>query len=754
MASKVISTILNLKDNFSDTIQNVAKNTQSFKGNMQQTENQAASMKKTVSDAFGTIKESMLRGVGFGAGMDVWEELKENIVETVTFGNELQKSLNGIQAATGISDDALGNMRDTMLDIYNNNFGENFDEIGEAIKDISQQTGASGDDLKELAENAFALKDTFGIEVNESIRSANMLMNQFGVDGEQAFNLIAQGKQKGLDFSDEMIDSINEYSVQFKKVGLNAQDMFNIFANGTASGAFNLDKVGDAVKEFSIRAVDGSKTTTDGFTQLGFNAADLSAKFAQGGDIARSSFENVVSALGNMQDPLKQSQIGVELFGTQFEDLGINAIESLGNLNGSIDSTYDAMSSIKDVKYNDIGSAFEGIKRNIQTSILVPISDEALPRLNDFANWFKDKIPGVKETISSVTGEFLSVASNILDTDLPALQNLGSSIGDLAKTIYDSVVPAFDSVKPDSWDSVGDAIKDIIDRATGAVNYVKDNWHTIEPIVEGVTGAVLAWKLAIIGVNTWAAITTITTSAWGTIEMIIWGIKNATNAWEAAQWALDVAMDANPVGVVALAIAALGFAIYEVIKHLQDIYNWIQWVWGMLKDNPILLFISAVLNPFGTALLAIVANWDKITGAIQRAYDWLKSWTDKWNNTTLADKEVNITGNYSNVDTSNADQVTFNPWGNAGTNATGTHYWPGGPTRMNEYGNGEMAILPSGSKVIPAGQTNKILNGNGNNGMNVYVIVQGNMVGNEEFANQVGQHVYNQIQLGMVNSKG
>lgn len=747
MASKVISTILNLKDNFSDTIQNVAKNTQSFKGNMQQTENQAVSMKKTVSDAFGTIKESMLRGVGFGAGMDIWEELKENIVETVTFGNELQKSLNGIQAATGISDDALGNMRDTMLDIYNDNFGENFDEIGEVIKDISQQTGASGDDLKELAENAFALKDTFGIEVNESIRSANMLMNQFGVNGEQAFNLIAQGKQKGLDFSDEMIDSIDEYSVQFKKVGLNAQDMFNIFANGTASGAFSIDKVGDAIKEFSIRAVDGSKTTTDGFTQLGFNAADLSAKFAQGGDIARSSFENVVSALGNMQDPLKQSQIGVELFGTQFEDLGINAIESLGNLNGAIDSTYDAMSSIKDIKYNDIGSAFEGIKRNIQTSILVPISDEALPRLNDFANWFKNKIPGVKYAVSGITNNFLNIGGSILDKVLPSVSNLGGSIGDLAKTIYDSVVPAFDSVKPDSWDSVGDAIKDIIDRATGAVNYVKDNWPTIKPIVEGVTGAVLAWKLAIIGVNTWVAITTITTKAWGTIEMIIWGIKNATNAWEAAQWALDVAMDANPVGVVALAIAALGVVIYEVVKHWQDICQWVSTAWDFLKNNPIASFILDCI-PFVNIVYELAKHWDDICDSVQWAWDKLKGFWDWWNGTNFADKTVNITQNVQNADTVDADTPTFNPWG---WKATGTQYATGGPTIVGEHGP-EAIDLPGGAKVYTATQTKNMINGK--SPVIINFNVSGNMIGEEAFFHRAGQFVYNQIQLGMANSKG
>lgn len=277
MSSKVINTILNLKDNFSDTIQNVAKNTQGFKSGMKDTEDQAVKMKKTVSEAFNTVKESMLRGIGFGAGMDIWEFMKEGIVETVTFGNELQKSLNGVMTSSGLAETGMDRMKNVMLDIYNDNFGENFEEIGEALKAVGEQTGYTGDDLKGLTENAIALKDTFGYEVKESVRSASTLMKQFGIDGDEAFNLIAQGKQGGLDFSGEMLDSINEYSVQFKKLGLNAEDMFNILSAGSAEGAFNLDKVGDAIKEFSIRAIDGSKTTADGFSQLGFNADDFSS---------------------------------------------------------------------------------------------------------------------------------------------------------------------------------------------------------------------------------------------------------------------------------------------------------------------------------------------------------------------------------------------------------------------------------------------------------------------------------------------
>ena len=61
-----------------------------------------------------------------------------------------------------------------------------------------------------------------------------------------------------------------------------------------------------------------------------------------------------------------------------------------------------------------------------------------------------------------------------------------------------------------------------------------------------------------------------------------------------------------------------------------------------------------------------------------------------------------------------------------------------------------MAILPSGSKVIPAGQTDKILNGT--NGINVNVVIQGNVIGNESFINQVGAAVWNKVNLALLNS--
>ena len=115
--------------------------------------------------------------------------------------------------------------------------------------------------LQNITESAFTLRDTFGYDINESVRAANTMMTQFGIEGDKAMGLIATGAQNGLDFSGELLDSISEYSVQFAKVGLDADDMFKIMEKGAETGAFNLDKVGDAIKEMSIRVIDGSATT-------------------------------------------------------------------------------------------------------------------------------------------------------------------------------------------------------------------------------------------------------------------------------------------------------------------------------------------------------------------------------------------------------------------------------------------------------------------------------------------------------------
>ena len=223
----------------------------------------------------------------------------------INTSKDVDQAMNSFIVQTGIAKNESGEWQKALEDIYKNNYGESFEDIANSMALASQELYEfDPSQIKAVTENALALRDAFGVEVNESIRATKALMTQFGISADEAYNLMAQGAQAGLDFSGELVDNINEYSVQFGKLGLSAEDMFNIFQSGADAGAWNLDKIGDAVKEFSIRAIDGSNTTVEGFTKLGLNADTMAKKFAAGGDTAKEAFYQTIDAIKAMDDPV------------------------------------------------------------------------------------------------------------------------------------------------------------------------------------------------------------------------------------------------------------------------------------------------------------------------------------------------------------------------------------------------------------------------------------------------------------------
>lgn len=237
------------------------------------------------------------------------------IVAGVKSVDDYQKALNDLSAKTGTGAEKQKEFGEVIKSVYGDNFGESFESVGESVSSVTQNLGLTGDELKKVTEYAIGYGDTFDTDVGESTKAAKSLMDNFGISAEQAYNLLTQGAQQGLNANGDLADVVSEYPVQFAKLGLSADDMFNMMKAGADSGAFSMDILSDGMKEFSIRAIDGSKTTTDGFTSLGLSAEETSAKMAAGGDGAKEAFQQVVTALAGVKDPLEQNRIGVELFG-------------------------------------------------------------------------------------------------------------------------------------------------------------------------------------------------------------------------------------------------------------------------------------------------------------------------------------------------------------------------------------------------------------------------------------------------------
>lgn len=434
------------------------------KKEMDDVKSSADNLKSAVGDA---LKEATATATAIGGA----------VTGAIVSANGEQKALNSLQAQAGLTAEEMTKYKNVLEDVYKGNFGESQEEVANVLALIKQTTNETNPSkLKDMTENLFTLRDAYDYDFVETLRAVNMLMEQFGITGEEAFNLIAQGSQKGLNKNGDLLDTINEYSVHYKQLGYDANEFFNSLENGSKAGTFSIDKLGDAMKEFGIRSKDTASSTQEGFALLGYGAKasaedikkakdevakleknlyyakeeqkgfnnstseltkqknadkieqysealktakenlanlesagkgakgsieDLQARFAKGGESAKSATSEVLKALFEMDDKVKQNQAGVDLFGTMWEDLGIDGVKALMKINGSADKTKNTIKKIKDIKYDDVEADWASLGRTVQTDVINPIGKSLFPEVKKLCKFTSkhtdDIIPTLKQ---------------------------------------------------------------------------------------------------------------------------------------------------------------------------------------------------------------------------------------------------------------------------------------------------------------------------------------------------------------------
>lgn len=360
-------------------------------------------------------------------------------VASVKAYTEHQQAANNMAAATGAAGEQLEYLQDAMDTVYTDNYGESLQDVADAVSLVDRNMkNISPDEIVEATEAALALQDTFEYGVEESTRAAAAIQKNFGGSAKEAFSLIAAGAQNGLDYSGELIDTINEYSSQFSKLGFTADGMFQLLQSGADSTAWNLDKVGDAIKEFSIRSIDGSDTTVAAFQALGYNASAMMETFAGGGDAANKAFYDVLNTLMDVDDQVQRDAIGVSLFGTMWEDLGAEAMQAMADASTAAYDTQGALDQINSVRYDDLGTQLEGVKRQAE-EILWSIGEQLTPYLRDGLTFLSETVlPKVSTAVEKLGGY---VESNVIPAAKTAAQWIGEN-KDMLLTLAGAIATA------------------------------------------------------------------------------------------------------------------------------------------------------------------------------------------------------------------------------------------------------------------------------------------------------------------------
>lgn len=479
-------------------------------------------------------------------------------------GTEYDKASNQMAASTGLVGDELANMEKQMQDVYGNNFGEDMQDVSEGMAEVYRQTKLTGDALQGTTEGAFALRDVFGYDIPETARAAKAMMENFGISGEEAMSLIAAGAQNGLDYSGELIDTINEYSVHFEQLGFSVDDMFHIFQQGTESGAWSLNVVGDAIKEFSILSIDGSENTITAFKELGLNAEEMMATFAGGGANAEAAFRTVIDSLTAIDDAVKQDEIGVSLFGSKWEDMSVDAIAALADIDSSAYDTGKALEGISNIKYNDLDSAIQGIKRTFETAML-PAAESVTEAIIEIA-------PEVEEMVAEAG---------------PFLADLAEKIGPAIEKAIELGEKGFRFVKQ-TIEETAPIVKDFADNG---IAWLKNNMDWLIPVVSGLAAAIGVYSIA----TSWAAIVT------GIETAALWVAITALDiaAISAKVFGAAMAFITSPITWVAVAIGAVVAAgiwmwqNWDIVKEkAAQLGAWLSQVWQNIKAKCVEVWTS------------------------------------------------------------------------------------------------------------------------------------------------------------------
>ncbi|RPK29871.1 hypothetical protein EDO6_00495 [Paenibacillus xylanexedens] len=564
----------------------------------------------------------------------------------IAAGTQFERSMSDIQSATGMAADQMEETRDIAKNLYSQNFGEDWNDLGSAISTVQQVTGQTGSELESTTQSALLLRDAFGYEINESIKSVDTMMKQFGITSEQAYDLLAQGTQKGLNKSDELMDSANEYANQFKSLGFSAEEMFDVFAAGSAEGVFQLDKVGDAVKEFNIRSKDGSKASVEAFEMLGLNADTMMHTFAKGGPQAKAAFSQIIQMISDVEDPVLKNQIGVSLLGTQFEDLEADVVAGMGRATSQFNSTGDAMAELNKIKFEKPGEAFQMFGRQIETSILIPIGEKLLPYFNQFGQWMADHKPQI-EAVGNAIGDGLGAALDWAGSAVAFVYDKFNEFIPKILDFKDQAVSTFQDFKKtleDNQGTIGAVVGIITTLLLPA--FVQTG---IQAMVAGarMTGAFLLSKAQMVAnaavmtgqmvlsmvryvIQGWAVVASITATiiAW-TAQKAVMVISTAASwAMTAAQWAMNAAFLANPITWVVLAIIAVIVIAIAVFKNWGAIKDWLVSKWQALKSGTVSIFQAIgnfIKNMFAGLVTSVTTRataiwdgiksiWDRITG--------------------------------------------------------------------------------------------------------------------------------------------
>lgn len=548
-----------------------------------------------------------------------------------------------IAAAFGVSGEEAERFSGIGKRIYEGGWGQSLDEVNDAlIQCKSTLRDVSDEDLQTVTTNALMLSDTFGADVNESIRGTNALMEGFGLSATEASDLLTAGMQRGLNYTDELGDNLSEYSVRWGEAGMSASEYFSLLEAGTSNGAYNLDKVGDYLNEFLTALSDGRMEESIG--SFSEDTQEVFENFKNGSATAEDMLQAVLGDLTQMPNEYDKAALASTLWSSLGEDNAMGMIESLAGVQDSFGDVAGAAQQAQEAASDSFAVKSQEAMRELQGSIeplgepLLNIATNVAGVVKSFSEWFAGIGEGGQTavlaiaTIAAAIGPVLSTVGTVVDA-VPkigaAFQVVGkagtAALGLIAAhpviaaiaAIIAAVVLLWNNCEEfrDAVTAVWDAVCAAFQVAVGVAGVVAESigaffsglGATLAGVWDGICNVVQVAVMLLAEILN-LAIETL---------LIPWNF-----VWENFGGVLTAAWDLI-CGAVGTYIQYVGDVISAALEVIQGVWDTV-WgavsstassVWGAIT-SAIGAAINAISSTISAVLSAIQAVWDSVWGAV------------------------------------------------------------------------------------------------------------------------------------------
>lgn len=542
--------------------------------------------------------------------------------------SETENAVTKVNAYFGETGQAAEESANVIKSVYSDGVGESMDSVADAVLMVKKNLGdLSETDLTNLTQQAITLDELYGIDMNETLRGVNSLMQQYGLTAQEAMDYIVVGTQNGLDKTNELGDNLSEYAGKFSQAGYSASEYFQLLDNGLKNGAYNLDKVNDAINEVTTRLVDG--TIGESIGSFSTKTQELFTSWQNGGATQKQVIDSIVADIGNCTNQQEALNLAALAFGTMAEDGNLKFITSLT----SVGSTYDSVKGSAQGMFDATTTPMQQMESNTRKlqQALVPLGEKLaelanaiLPPLvsviTTIGGWF-ERLPGPVQNFVIILGALLaaftaltpviaaiSVAMGALNVSmLPIIAVIAAVAAAIAGII--AIIQNWGAITQwfgELWNTICTGIGAMVDSLKA---WFSNLWMHLQSVWEGICNVVQT-AVMLLGSIIQGAIDIITLP----FQMIWENCKGiVSSVWEGIK------------SVVSSAIHAVSSTISSVMGAIKNV---ISTVWNAISSK-----VSSVLNAIKTTVATIfnavksVASsvWNGIKSVISSVVDGIKS---------------------------------------------------------------------------------------------------------------------------------